>query len=152
MLDKTGIGGALPEARGSVDLAPRATGRAPNQYALETPEGRFEIAELSSRGLNRNRRYSHYDAAYEAEMAQVEAQWEPDSTFADSEWERAARTTSVAATERVTKVAASNEPVTPTAAATASGPPPSANVNHVKVVRPDAEPLEPVAAEPYTAS
>lgn len=144
MLEKTGIGGNLPELRGSVDVAPRTVERAPNQYAIETPEGRFEIAELSSRGVYRNRSRSYYDTVYEAEMAaldaELDAQWEPDPAFADGEWDRAPRARREPGDTRI-ELAATHEH------APASGD----SASQVTVTRPEAEPMDPVAEEPYTA-
>lgn len=36
----------------------------PDHYALSTPEGRFEVAELSSRGLYAQRRFGWREASY----------------------------------------------------------------------------------------
>lgn len=71
--------------------------RAPqDQYALETPEGRVEIADLSARGLYRNRSYdpqydvdeleTDYAASTDAQLER--ADWQPDVNFADAEIER----------------------------------------------------------------
>jgi len=72
----------------------RTNERPPDQYAIETPEGRFDVGELRERGLYRNRRHSAYDAALAAEDAAWERDmaalssdnWQPDPRFADREW------------------------------------------------------------------
>lgn len=105
ILQRAGVGGERPsydfegDYNRGVAARPNAE-RPPDRYALETPEGRVEIAELRQRGLYRNRRYSDYDRAlaaedrmWEAEMAALErGDWQPDPRFADREWARAGGT------------------------------------------------------------
>ncbi|MCH2486758.1 MAG: hypothetical protein MK010_03310 [Erythrobacter sp.] len=101
ILQRASVGGERPQYDSQADydpgIAPRQADNPPDQYAIETPEGRFEVGELRERGLYRNRRYSAYDAAlaaedraWEEEMAALErGDWEPDPRFADREWRRA---------------------------------------------------------------
>lgn len=147
ILQRARIGGERPGYDFQADYnAPglaRTAERPPDQYALETPEGRFEVGELRNRGLYRNRRYSDYDAAlaaedraWDAEMAALErGDWQPDPSFADSEWSRAggnahqSQTYGVTVTRNApnrTKVAMASEPqaqtVRPNTAPPAIGP------------------------------
>ena len=71
----------------------------PDHYALSTPEGRFEVAELSSRGLYAQRRFGWRDASYVPL---------PEPAYADAE---PLPTESVAAPEP--QVAAVAEPAPP---------------------------------------
>ncbi|KZY58386.1 hypothetical protein A3736_03310 [Erythrobacter sp. HI0063] len=101
ILQRASVGGERPgydfQADSDAPSLARTAERPADQYAIETPEGRFEVGELRNRGLYRNRRYSHYDAAlaaedraWDAEMAALErGDWQPDPGFADSEWSRA---------------------------------------------------------------
>ena len=100
MLDRSGIGGGIPaplhEASSStVQIDPSL----PSHYAIETPEGRFEVAELRSRGLYRRQTASWYDRALAEDIAEQEralmeaelasAAYVPDPRFADAQWSRA---------------------------------------------------------------
>lgn len=102
ILQRDGIGGERPsyDFQAEYDEGIRsgsAFDDPPDQYAIQTPEGRFEVGELRDRGLYRNRRRSAYDAAlaaedraWEAEMAALDSgDWQPDARFADAEWTRA---------------------------------------------------------------
>lgn len=64
----------------------------PNHHPIETPEGRFEVAELSSRGLYRERHErrvameARFDGGQEYGAEPIElAEYRPDSGFADRE-------------------------------------------------------------------
>ena len=100
MLEKDGLGGGIPEARHAppeFDWDDRAS--LPDHYAIETPQGRFGVAELRWRGIERNRSSSAYDRALAHDMiaqdrALMEAEREyaayvPDPRFAEVEWTRA---------------------------------------------------------------
>jgi hypothetical protein len=95
------VGGERPQYDFQADYdrpnLARTDERPPDHYAIETPEGHFEVGELRERGLYRNRRYSAYDAAlaaedraWEQDMAALSSDdWQPDPRFADREWRRA---------------------------------------------------------------
>ena len=53
---------SLPDAQpvSALDQAAHSTKRPPDQYALETPEGTVEVAELSLRGRLRNTAHAHW--------------------------------------------------------------------------------------------
>lgn len=101
ILQRENVGGERPQydfqAEYDSGIASRNAERPRDHYAIETPEGRFEVAELRERGLYRNRRHSAYDAAlaaedraWEEDMAALErGDWQPDPRFADREWNRA---------------------------------------------------------------
>ena len=91
---------SLPEA--AIQHAKAERGEAseplPNHYAIETPEGRFEVAELRSRGLYRNERYqrTYYRTDLFEETVGLDAQ-QPDLAAAS----RNAATEAAAMAERV---------------------------------------------------
>jgi hypothetical protein len=85
---QAGIDTVLPESRTPAALwEPRFVRPAQDQYAIDTPEGRFEVHELSDRGLYRTARFSQtfayaqaYEpnaAAFDAELAIAELAMEP---------------------------------------------------------------------------
>lgn len=95
VLKRTAIGGERPASDfggsppadlvGTRDLPP-------DRFAIETPTGRFEVAELRDRGLHRNRRPSTYDRALDADLAgwdRSDSPSEPDPAFADRTWTEA---------------------------------------------------------------
>lgn len=57
----------------------------PDQYAMTTPDGRVEVAELSTRGLYAQRRYSVREVVFEpAPEAAFEAGFEEGPTIEDA--------------------------------------------------------------------
>ena len=164
MLAKSAVGGlgderAFDPFEHVADIGPEPT---PDHYAIETPEGRFEVAELSSRGIYRNRRASRYDRAYEMEMdalrADLDEEWQPDPQFAAAEWEQASRRgmTMDAAIELASdgrSVSKKADIETPVVATNASDrqtiASPTTNQSEVRVIR-GSEPLTAVGAEPVT--
>ena len=70
MISHNGHDSALPEAPVvTSNLSSGLSGSLPEHYAIETPEGRFNVAELRSRGLDRDR-YRAVDE-YLAEQEQI---------------------------------------------------------------------------------
>lgn len=121
--------GSIPQHEFALrDTAAYARMQAPkDQYAIETTEGRYEVAELSARGLYRNRPYGpryyaqavedRHDAAFDAQLASAE--WKPDVNFADAEIERARLAARAeAAAQAVREAAAMPATVAATAPAT----------------------------------
>ena len=156
MLEPTSIGQATPQRSSPVIASStRPDVRLPNHYAIETPEGRFEVEELSTRGLYRNRVGSRYDRAYEAEMdalmAELEEERAVDPHFAKAEWERSAPAVARADGPAVHAAPAPNTPANPAPAATVAvaAPAPSSTPS-VTVTRASAQPLPPVSDDPLT--
>ncbi|RPF72199.1 hypothetical protein [Aurantiacibacter spongiae] len=78
---------ALPASSASVrDAAPVTHERLPDHYAMETPEGRVEVADLAWRGRYRDHSISRYDpervsfdeADFDRRMASLDARWQGD--------------------------------------------------------------------------
>ena len=74
----------IADYRASDAAAPRIRDAVPDQYAITTPQGRYEVGELAQRGLYSQARFGGYEVAYEDDFAQ----FDDEALYDEGYWDR----------------------------------------------------------------